>query len=64
MYTRRKSCFLYKTKGDCDGAPEGVTVRVGLYLTSAPVSACGSRCRSAYIYSYLVAIREALLLEG
>jgi hypothetical protein len=25
-----KPCFLYKTIGDCDGAPEGVTVRVGL----------------------------------
>jgi hypothetical protein len=33
-----KPCFLYKTTGDCDGAPEVVTVRAGQQLTSAAVS--------------------------
>jgi hypothetical protein len=47
-----KSCFLYKTIGDCDGAPEGGTVRVGLELTSAAESVSG---QSVQISRYLLA---------
>jgi hypothetical protein len=47
-----KSCFLCKTIGNCDGAPEGAgTVPVGLQQTSAAVS--GSR-QSVQIRRYLL----------